>query len=81
MDKLYQAFNELKVVNMANDIGVNYHTIYSWVDKKIRPKNVELLTAMDQWLTARIKKLITVHRALQKQLYLEYNLQKKCKKQ
>lgn len=81
MDKLYQAFNELKVVNMANDIGVNYHTIYSWVDKKIWPKNVELLTAMDQWLTARIKKLITVHRALQKQLYLEYNLQKKCKKQ
>ena len=72
---------DLKMVNLANDIGVNYHTIYSRVDKKIRPKNIELLQAMDQWLTVKIKKLITVHRALQKQLYLEYNLQKKCKKQ
>jgi len=81
MHKLHQAFMDLKMVNLANDIGVNYHTIYSRVDKKIRPKNIELLQAMDQWLTVKIKKLITVHRALQKQLYLEYNLQKKCKKQ
>jgi len=81
MDKLHQAFMDLKVVNLANDIGVNYHTIYSRVDKKVRPKNIELLQAMDQWLTVKIKRLITIHRALQKQLILENNLQKKCKTQ
>lgn len=79
MDKLHKVFMELKVVDMANDLGINYHTMYSYIDKKTRPKNIELLKAMDERLTAKIKKLIHVHVLLKKHLILETNLQTKCK--
>ena len=70
---------ELKVVDMANDLGINYHTIYGYIDKKTWPKNLDLLKAMDVWLTAKIKRLIQVHTLLKKHLILETNLQTKCK--